>query len=186
MEISPFLERKLARRFKTFDTDGDGFIEREDFELSVHRLGEKFGLAPNDENVQRLRALSLGLWQHLSSVADVDGDGHISPADYKSAFAQGLLETEESFDAVYLPFLKAIMPIADPNGDGRLNVDEYIGWTGSLMNLPETDARDIHRRLDTDNDGYVTTDDLLDAIREFYFDKNPSSAGSWLLGKLDD
>jgi len=39
MEISEFRSRKLARRFKTFDTDGDGFVEREDFVLSVTRMG---------------------------------------------------------------------------------------------------------------------------------------------------
>jgi hypothetical protein len=30
-----------------------------------------------------------------------------------------------------------------------LDVDEYVGWTGALMRLPEADAREIHQRLDT-------------------------------------
>ena len=53
------------------------------------------------------------------------------------------------------------------------------------MSLPETDAREVFRRLDRDADGFITTDDLLAAIREYYFDDGPDSAGSWLLGPLD-
>lgn len=116
MAISAFLDRKLARRFKTFDTDGDGFVEREDFELTVNRMGKEFGLAPDDEKLQQLRELSLGVWHQLSSVADVDSDGRISLVEYKNAFAQGLLVTQETFDAGYLPFLEAIMAIADTTG----------------------------------------------------------------------
>ena len=40
MEISAFLDRKPARRFRTYDTDGDGFIEREDFVAAAARPGE--------------------------------------------------------------------------------------------------------------------------------------------------
>ncbi|MBF6329557.1 hypothetical protein [Nocardia transvalensis] len=52
------------------------------------------------------------------------------------------------------------------------------------MHLPADEAREIHRRLDTDGDGFVTTDDLLQAIHDYYFDENPEGVGSWLLGKL--
>ena len=185
MEITPFLDRKLTRRFRTYDTDGDGFVEQEDFEQSGLRMAAAFGLTADDEKTRHLLSLVLGLWDHLASVADLDNNGRISLAEYKKAFANGLLETPESFNAGYLPFLDAIMAIADTDGDGRLDADEYVRWTGGLMNLPESDAREIHRRLDTDNDGHVTTHDLLEAIREFYFDDSPDSAGSWLLGPLD-
>lgn len=57
-------------------------------------------------------------------------------------------------------------------------------WTGALMNLPEADAREVFRRLDQDGDGLITRDDLLEAIREYYFYDDPHSAGSWLLGPL--
>lgn len=74
---------------------------------------------------------------------------------------------------------------ADTDGDGKLNIDEYARWTGSLMNLPDADARDAFRRLDRDTDGLVTTHDVLEAIREYYFDDARDSAGSWLLGPLN-
>jgi hypothetical protein len=54
------------------------------------------------------------------------------------------------------------------------------------MNLSESDARDVFRGLDADGDHYVSTRDLLEAIREFYFSEHPDSAGSWLPGPLPE
>jgi Ca2+-binding EF-hand superfamily protein len=185
MEVSEFLDRKLARRFRTYDTDGDGFIEREDFVQAAARMGEAFGHGPDSPARQRLADLTAQLWEHLSTAADTDTDGRIGQAEYKAAFAAGLLETPASFDDGYRPFLDAIMDIADTDGDGKLDVDEHVRWTGSLMGLPESDATEVFRRLDRDADGFITTRDLLEAIREYYFNDDPDSAGNWLLGPLD-
>ncbi|MGH9160713.1 MAG: EF-hand domain-containing protein [Vicinamibacteraceae bacterium] len=182
--ISPFLERKLARRFRTYDSDGDGFIEQEDFALATTRMADAFGCGGTPVG-QRLTEFALQLWRQLAAAADVDADGRISLAEYKGAFAKGLLETPENFDKGYMPFLDAIMAIADTDGDGKLNPDEYVRWTGSLMRLPETDGREVFRKLDRDGDGYVTTTELLNAIHEYYFNEDPHSSGSWLLGALD-
>ena len=83
-----------------------------------------------------------------------------------------------------MPFLDAVMAIADEDGDGKLTVEEHVKWTGALMNLPEPDARMIHDLL-SDEDGLLSTRDLLEAIREFYFSEDPKAAGNWLLGSLD-
>ncbi|MFC7302612.1 EF-hand domain-containing protein [Streptomyces monticola] len=185
MQISAFLDRKLSRRFKTYDTDGDGSIDRTDFETAVDRLGEAFGHKPDSAPLSRLRELALGLWAHLARVADTNQDGRISETEYKAAFAAGLLETPESFDAGYVPFLDALMDIADADGDGKLTREEQVRWTGALMNLPEPDAREVFGRLDKDMDGLLDREELLEAIREFYFSDDPRSTGTYLLGPLD-
>lgn len=184
MEISSFLDRKLSRRFQTFDCDADGYVERADFETSAHALADEFGHDPDSAARLQIVQLSRGLWEHLAVAADADSDGQISEAEYKRAFADGLLVTEESFELGYRPFLQAVMAIADVDRTGTLSAEEHVRWTGALMSLPEPDAREIHRRLDADGDGAITTDDLLSAIHDFYFDDDPSGPGSWLLGEL--
>src|SRR5262245_587848 len=173
MEISESLDQKLAWRFRTYDNDGDGYIEREDFQLAADRTGEEFGHTPDSPARQRLTELLLGLWEHLATVADADSDGRISEAEYKAAFAAGLLETPESFNEGYGPFLDALMAVVDTEVDGRLSADEHVRWTRALMRLPESETRELHRRIDTDGDGYVTKQELLEAIRELYFDEDP-------------
>lgn len=184
MQVSSFLDRKLTRRFQTFDSDADGYVERSDFESSAHALADEFGHDPASAARLQIVQLSRGLWEHLAVAADADTDGQISEQEYKQAFANGLLVTEESFELGYRPFLQAIMAIADVDGTGTLSAEEHVRWTGALMNLPEPDAREVHRRLDADADGAITTEDLLTAIRDFYFDENPDGPGSWLLGAL--
>jgi Ca2+-binding EF-hand superfamily protein len=97
--MNDFLERKLSKRFRTLDDDRNGFIEWSDFEMSVSRLAEEFGHEPESPARQRLLDVCLGLWEHLLQVADTNVDGRISFAEYKTAFALGLLETTEAFGA---------------------------------------------------------------------------------------
>lgn len=153
--------------------------------MSVARLSEEFGHEEKSPARQQLLEVCLGLWNRLLQVADTNTDGRISEAEYKTAFASGLLETTEAFDQSYMPFLCAIMNIVDQDGDGKLTVSDEIRWTGAMMHLSEQDAREVFRRLDQDADGFITTSDLLEAIRSYYFDDSPDSPGYWLLGPLD-
>jgi hypothetical protein len=182
MEITAFLDRKLARRFRTYDADGDGFIGRDDFARAGERTTRAFGLAADDPKAVRFQHRLLGLWDQLYACSG--HDGRLSLDEYKRAFADRLLETPESFDEGYVPFVQAVLAIADSDGDGKLTLEEHVAWTGALMNLSAADARMIHDIL-SGEDELLCTRVLQEAIREFYFSEDPASAGNWLLGSLD-
>jgi Ca2+-binding EF-hand superfamily protein len=184
MESSAFLDRKLARRFRTYDSDGDSFVEREDFVQAAARLGEEFGHGPDSPPVNGLKN-SAGSCGGTCPRSPMPTPRRIGRSEFKAAFAAGLLATPASFDDGYRPFLDAIMVIADVDGEGKLDVHEHVRWTGSLMGLPETDAREAFHRLDQDADGFITNHRVLEAIREYYFNDAPDSAGNWPLGRLD-
>ncbi|HSN96872.1 MAG TPA: EF-hand domain-containing protein, partial [Candidatus Nanopelagicales bacterium] len=139
IQMTDFLERRLTRRFRAHDHDSNGFLQRRDFELSAVRMAEEFGHGPGSPARQKLVEISLGLWEHLRKVADLDADGRISLAEYKAAFTAGLLETPDSFDHGYVPYINAVVDIADQDGDGKLTVSDEIRWMGSLMNVSEQD-----------------------------------------------
>lgn len=183
-QLTDFLERRLARRFRAHDHNQNGYLERRDFETSAVRMAEEFGHGPESPARQKLVEISLGLWEHLRKVADLDTDGRITLAEYKAAFAAGMLETAESFDAGYVPYVNAVMAIADQDGDGKLTVSEEIRWMGSLMHVPEHVAREGFHRIDKDGDGFITASELLESIRGYYFDESADSPGHWLLGPL--
>lgn len=148
-------------------------------------MAEEFGHGPESSARQKLVELSLGLWDHLRKVADLDADERISLAEYKTAFAAGLLETPESFNQGYVPYVQAVVDIADQDGDGKLTVTDEIRWMGTLMNVSEQDAREGFHRIDKDNDGFISVGDLVESIRGYYFDESPNSPGHWLLGSLE-
>lgn len=183
--MSQFLERKLARRFRAHDHDGNGFLQRQDFERSAVRMAEEFGHGPESPARKRLVEISLGLWEHLRKAADLDADGRVSLEEYEAAFAAGVIDTPESFDLGYVPYIKAVVAIADEDGDGKLTASEQARWMGSLMNVAENHANEGFGRVDTDGDGLITTEELIEAIRGYYFDESPDSPAHWLIGPLD-
>jgi hypothetical protein len=121
------------------------------------RLGDECGHRPGSEAWQRFDALCVELWEHLTQVAEADGDGRIGEKEYKDAFARGMLETGESFDAAYVPFLEALLELVAGDRDGLIDVDEEIRWTEALMRLSEAEARRAFAGVDEDGDGYITT-----------------------------
>ena len=183
-KIDNFLDRRLARRFQAHDHDGNGYLQREDFELSAIRMSEEFGHGLESPARKKLLAISLGLWDHLRKVADFNSDGRISLDEYKKAFAAGLLETPESFDQGYVPYINAVIDIADQDHDGKLTESEEIRWMSSLMGVPVEVSRAAFHRIDKDHDGFITASELTEAIRGYYHDNTPDSPGHWLLGSL--
>ncbi|RDI35231.1 EF-hand domain-containing protein [Lentzea flaviverrucosa] len=184
MKITPFLDRRLSRRFETYDSDGDGYVERADFDLAAARLTSAFGLTDDDVRAKRFHEQLLGVWGHLAAVTDTDDDERISQAEYRTAFVRGLLGRPEAFDDVYVPYLDALLDVADHDGDGRLGVDEHVRWSTALMHMSEDEARAVHARLDHDGDGLIGTEDLLAAWRAYYFSEDEDGPGAWLLGPL--
>lgn len=179
------LDRFLRRQFSTLDNDGDGHVESYEPIDAICQLGYEFGHASESPPWTRLADLTKVWWEHLARVVGVDADGRISEEEYKTAFCKGLLETPESFDAVYTPFLSAMMDIIDEDHDGRLTVTDVIRYARSLMRIPEAEAREIFRRLDRDGDGFAIKEHLLEAMRAAYFDDSAESPRHWVLGPLD-
>ncbi|MFD9698865.1 EF-hand domain-containing protein [Lentzea sp. NPDC059081] len=184
MTITPFLDLRLGRRFATYDTDRDGYVEREDFDLASDRLTKAFGLREDDLPAKRFHEQLLGVWDHLAAVTDVNDDDRISLSEYKTAFADGLLGRPEAFDDIYVPYLDALLAVADHDGDGQIGVEEHVRWSEALMNVSPADARAAHARLDHDGDGLIGTEDLLAALRAYYYSEDPDGPGAWLLGPL--
>lgn len=68
--------RELEAAFKVFDTNGDGFISKEELRFAFRTFGE----ADNDEDVEE-----------LMDVFDVDKNGSLSYDEFVRMFSQFLL-----------------------------------------------------------------------------------------------
>ena len=113
--------REAARaEFERYDSDGDGMLTPEEVRQANQALGA--GAATDPEVTAFIAA------------ADQDRDGRISVEEYKKAFANGLLETPESFDEGYVPFLDALMAIADEDDDAGLELAALLDTLRSEAN----------------------------------------------------
>ncbi|UGY92311.1 EF-hand domain-containing protein [Streptomyces gobiensis] len=180
--MSEFLNDKLSRRFRTWDRDGNGYLERSDFVQGADRLGDAFNRPADSPQRQQMREMCQRLWEGLRKFADADGDGRVSEAEYRRAFTELIVKQPGAFDAAYAPFVSTLMAMADHDGDGRLDRDEYRSWFVTAFGITEHDADTAFDKVDADGDGHVTEEEMVAAIRDYYFSNDPDASGNWLLG----
>lgn len=176
------LTRKINRHFDLIDTDGNGRIEQQDFDLIVTRLSDQFGQAPGSPKHTELSKAYRGMWEGLRSLMDTDGDGAISREEY-TAGLRADAATGEGYRQLVRPVAKAIIGLCDLNGDGRLDGEE-LAKAHIAMGMEDKDHEAAMSRLDLDGDGFISEDELAQAIEQFFLSEDEDAAGNWLFGKI--
>lgn len=113
--------------------------------------------------------------RHYFHIYDVDDDGRIGPADFERVLENvrilhGLSETSPDYQALresYMGRWEALRDSADADGDGGVDVDEWLGyWTLVIEDDGRYDLEvtNVAARLfdvfDTDEDGVLGADEF--------------------------
>src|SRR5918995_1678893 len=106
--VSSEYERRIAGRFVTFDQDGNGYIDREDFNVAA----------------QALYVGAEAFWQGMAGIADRDGDQRITRDEFVNGAVKRLRDNPERFAEIARPFLHAALAVADADGDGAATVED--------------------------------------------------------------
>ncbi|MFJ7902933.1 EF-hand domain-containing protein [Streptomyces sp. NPDC096198] len=165
--VSTEYERRIAARFATFDQDGNGYIDREDFSAAAKAVLAEFGTPARSERGQALYAGGEAFWQGMAGIADRDGDQRISRAEFVGGAVKRLRDNPERFAEIARPFLHAALAVADGDHDGRATVEETARVLGAL-GVPEDLARSTAASLDTDGDGRVEESEIVAAFARYF------------------
>ncbi|MEV7983421.1 EF-hand domain-containing protein [Streptomyces sp. NPDC086519] len=165
--VSTEYERRIAARFATFDQDGNGLIDREDFNAAAKALLAEFGVAARSDKGQALYAGAEAFWQGMAGMADRDGDQRITRQEFVSGAVKRLHDNPERFGEIARPFLHAALALADTEGDGTATVDDTARVLRVLGVAPEL-ARAISAGLDTDGDGKVAEAEIVPAFARYF------------------
>lgn len=109
-------ERKIASRFATFDQDGSGFIDREDFSVAARAVLAEFGVRARSDKGQAVFAGAEAFWQGMAGIADVDGDQRVSREEFVTGAVKRLRDNPERFAEIARPFLRAVIAVASEDG----------------------------------------------------------------------
>lgn len=161
-------------RFMLFDVDGNGYLERDDYESLAHRLAEGFGVPMSSPKGQAVLDGSLALWHELLRCTDADGDQRISPEEFRFAVRAGALRDREGLDAAIVPAARAVLDLCDADGDGELDRDDLTRLL-TLCGLPAGQAGEIFTELDADGSGSLSLGELTGALHRLLI-LNPSPA----------
>jgi hypothetical protein len=76
----------------------------------------------------------------------------------------------------------AALDLIDADHDGRITAAEHRAFLVA-MTVDPTRAATAFPHLDTDGDGFLSREEYVQLMEEFYTSDQPDSAGSWILGK---
>jgi Ca2+-binding EF-hand superfamily protein len=165
--VSSEYERRIAGRFATFDQDGNGYIDRADFNVAAKALLAEFGTAARSDKGQALYIGAEAFWQGMAGIADRDGDQRITREEFVNGAVKRLRDNPDRFAEIARPFLHAALAVADPDGDGSATVEDTARVLRSLGATQEI-AGAAAAALDTDGDGRIGEEEIVAAFARYF------------------
>lgn len=160
---------RLKKRFAKWDADGNGSLERGDFQEEAAKIAFNFGKAPDSSEATALKDAFDGLFNFLAREAGVGADGSISEDAFVGVTGNLIFEAgEAAFNRALGPVVQAIVGLADKNDDGLINGAEFASWL-TAVGVNGDEAADVFGKVDADGDGELSLDELLGAVREYHF-----------------
>ncbi|CAG9461082.1 unnamed protein product [Pedinophyceae sp. YPF-701] len=144
-KLSARRQKKVLRAFRTFDTNGDGTVDKKE----LKRMLRAMGLNPTDRDAER----------YLQE-CDMDGDGTLDQYEFTI-----LLELAESLvnPAKEEERVRKALAVYDTNGDGRISAGELkaiLTARGHSEALTDEEAERILSKFDKDGDGHVAAEEI--------------------------
>ncbi|RDI18393.1 EF-hand domain-containing protein [Lentzea flaviverrucosa] len=166
---SDFQRSKVDLVFDAMDSDGNGCLNKEDFELLAQRWA---ALRGSDEKL--LTQVMLGWWTTLQSAAggadQVTLDDVLNVVDVLPDNIEPVLGTAD-----------AMFGAVDSDSDDYVSEAEYRmmieAWLG------HAEATDF-ARLDLDGDGRLSRNEFTTLWAEFWAGDDPDAAGSYVFGPV--
>jgi|JI10StandDraft_1071094.scaffolds.fasta_scaffold41502_4 Ca2+-binding EF-hand superfamily protein len=184
-KLSPLQARKFTTLFAHFDTNGDGVLSEADFRQQAQRIQQSFGWSNDEKRTRRLFESRSELFQRLASGADKDRDGTVTLAEFLRYFERQLLAYRAA--GVASPWLvsscRDLIELIDQDGSCAISASEY----GRLLSAMGSDAdpQATFARLDRNQDGKLTLDELIGLSLEFLTSDDPEAAGNFFFcGKV--
>ncbi|MFI5619519.1 EF-hand domain-containing protein [Streptomyces sp. NPDC051567] len=154
-------ERKIAARFATFDQDGSGYIDRDDFSTAAKAVLAEFGATARSDKGQAVFAGAEAFWQGMAGIADVDGDQRVSREEFITGAAKRLRDSPERFAEIARPFLRAVIAVAGDGGTPAGATPSATARVLRVLGTPPELAGQAAVALDTDGDGRISEEEIL-------------------------
>jgi Ca2+-binding EF-hand superfamily protein len=182
--LSDLHARKAEHYFTLIDEDGNGLIEASDFALRAQRLASTQEVIADGAR-EALREQVVSWWKHICTIADIDGDARVTLPEWKTywhSVIRGVEQGDGTLDSLHRA-ARGTLRALDRTGSGRVTLDEYAAW---LDAWGANGAEASFGELDRGTKGFLTEEDVVVAVQEFYLSDDPDAPGNVLYGPLPE
>ncbi|OEJ26379.1 calcium-binding protein [Streptomyces agglomeratus] len=170
-------ERKTAARFASFDQDGNGYIDREDFSAAAAALLAEFGTTARCDKGQALYMGAEAFWQGMAGIADVDGDQRVTRQEFVTGAVKRLRDNPRRFAEIARPFLHAAIAVAAEEDGGGVT-PQAADRVLRVLGVAGDRAQAVAEALDADGDGLISEEEILAAFAAYYTTPGPDAPES--------
>jgi len=178
--LTELQKRKLTVLFHHHDMDDDGFLDKADFEQFAKRFCEIQNYSPGSPQYEAAYTQNMAIWEQVRQLADKDKDNRVSLEEHLESYGVTLSD-EKLYNQLVKEYAQSMLALWDRDGDGRLSGVEFVALSG-CWGIGEGAAREAFRHLDRDGNGYITTEEFMKDVEEFYLSDDPDAPGNWLVG----
>ncbi|WP_055482362.1 EF-hand domain-containing protein [Sphaerimonospora mesophila] len=159
---------RLEERFRLWDIDGNGVIERSDFESEAEGIINRLGVQGTARGAE-LKQAYLDMFDRLASAA---GTSRISKDKFLQVADQEIISKGDAgFASVVRPTIQAIVNVLDVDGDGEVSQAEVVKWFDAI-GLERSVTDRAFQELDANGDGKLSVTELVDAVRDYHLGKH--------------
>lgn len=183
MPLTPFQRRKLEKMFSVLDLDGDGYVERADYERRVQAFARLRGWEESDPVYARNLRFADEEWESLQESADADADDRVTREEFLR-YAEVFLGDRDAVRAYARGDVQLLFDAMDGDADGKVTAAEYRAYL-EVCGVDAAAADAFFAHADLNEDGFITRAEMAHAMEEFLLTEDPGAAGNFLFGPLD-
>ena len=180
--LSAFQETKLRMFFDLLDYDKNGFVEYEDFESIGENMCMMLQFEVGEVEFSKIMYACNQMWKDLYEYVDQNRDKKASVYEWLLYADERIVNCPKpTYNAYVQHMVDHLFILFDRNKDDFISVKEYLNLFMTFRLEARYSAR-AFSRLDLNEDGLISRDELFKGTEEFFRSDDVKANGNWLFG----
>ncbi len=170
-------KQKIQHFFNVLDNNGNGVLEKDDFELIGETMSDIIGYSTNARERLLLKLKAHGLFVQI--LKDINKEeAELSPEEWERFFEEVVLSKPNDYVNQSSTYLFSLF---DQDGDGYIDEREYLDMF-KAYGLYMSVAKKAFDMLDINGDGRISGGELVKAFEDFFMSPDEKAPGNWIFG----
>ncbi len=178
--LTELQKRKLIKLFSMYDANYHGILVSHDFENIVKKLANIRNWGARSAKYQLLVDKCMHKWKCLKAEADKSHDQKVTLEEWLNYY-DDLLNDEEKYNQEVRSLMELVFEVFDGDEDGKISQQEWAGLL-SVYNVSPVYAPIVFPNLDSNQDGFLSKDEVLQLIRDFFYSNDPEAPANAMFG----